>query len=113
MANGSGNISLNVELSLGTDTQLFVNGAESNAGYKVIVKQVEIITVTTSYNREVSKPEEIEKWSNGHSYRRGNLTTVSFRVGIAVMTRQYVATVKASGVIPSQIVVSHPQSVAS
>ena len=35
-------IQLAVELSLGTDTQnnLFVNGAESAAGYKVIVKQV-------------------------------------------------------------------------
>jgi hypothetical protein len=36
------NISLEVDLVLGTEAQnkLFVNGAESNAGYKVIVKQV-------------------------------------------------------------------------
>lgn len=42
--NGGGqNINLNVELSLGTDTQnrLFVNGAESDAGYKVTVKTIE------------------------------------------------------------------------
>ena len=40
---GGQNITLTVELSLGTDTQnrLFVNGGESSAGYKVIVKQVE------------------------------------------------------------------------
>jgi len=36
-------VNLAVELSLGTDTQnrLFVNGAESAAGYKVIVKKVD------------------------------------------------------------------------
>lgn len=39
---GGGNVTLNVELSLGTDTQdkLFVNGAESDAGLKVLGKRI-------------------------------------------------------------------------